>query len=150
MGASVPAAFYLLPDKKKATYKIVLENLKEYGVTNAPPKIFIDFEKAEETAFRECFKGQDFKISGCDTHLKRNLRKHLSPPHNTLLTEYNTDEGLQTWLRYVWGLSLVPPKDIVNVFEKFLVPNMPKRLIVEDDNDSEENEYFNKKGDRKQ
>jgi len=145
VGASVPAAFYLLPDKKKTTYKLVLENLKEYGVTNVPHKIFMDFEKAAETAFREFFKGQDLNISGCDTHLKRNLRKHLSPPHNTLLTEYNTDEGLQTWLRYVWGLSLVPPKDIVEVYEKFLLPNMPNRRVADGYDDEEENQHFNQK-----
>ena len=152
--ASVPAAFFLLPDKKKSTYKIVLEKLNNLDV-KPPKKIFIDFERAEISALTEVYKDEDVTLSGCDTHLKRNLRKHLTAPNNDLLTDYNNDADFQTWVRYIWALSLVPEEDIVRIFEEHIVPKIPYRGQDDDEDlnnsnasDNEEDNVFNENLDK--
>ena len=52
-------------------------------------------------------------IVACDTHWKRALRTNLQKIG--LLSDYNQDTYLQTFVRKLWSLSLVPLDDVVSV-----------------------------------
>ena len=73
-GASVPCAFFLLPNKETPTYKDVLSCLVENNIPS-PDKLYLDFEAATARAVRETYPEID--IIGCDAHFKRNLRENL-------------------------------------------------------------------------
>ena len=60
----------------------------------------------------------------CDTHFKHSLRKVIQQKH--LQTAYNTSVGLQTLVRYLWSLSLVPVDDDMKVWDNFVVPSIPQ------------------------
>ena len=53
-GASIPCAFFLLPDKKGQTYKLVLNAVKEKGVTN-PNNFHLDYEAGAIKAVRDIY-----------------------------------------------------------------------------------------------
>ena len=91
-------------------YKQVLECLKTHGVQN-PKRIHLDFELADIKAAKECYP--DTELIGFDTHWKRNLQTHNGKCG--LATFSNTDVVIQTFLRHLWSLSLVPEEDVVKV-----------------------------------
>ena len=132
---SIPCAYYLLSGKDANTYKMVLENLKENGVT-APDNFHVDYEAAAIKAIRTVY--QESEIVCCDTHWKRCIRTNLQKFN--LLSIYNQDAQVQTYIRKLWALSLVPPQDVVKVWEL-----LRKDLIVmdEEEMDSDVAQDFN-------
>ena len=53
-GASVPAAFFLLPNKEALTYKMCLKSLNDRGVVG--PDVFnMDFEYSEHKAVNDIY-----------------------------------------------------------------------------------------------
>ena len=54
---------------------------------------------------------------------------------------YNEDVSLQTFLRLLWGLSFVPPRDIVEIYENFVLPKAP---YSENDEDEDYNDNLDK------
>ena len=54
------------------------------------------------------------RIVCCDTHWKRCIRTNLQKFH--LMSFYNQDAQVQTYIRKLWSLSLVPPEDVVKVW----------------------------------
>ena len=135
-GASVPAAFFLLPDKRTPTYKFCLEQFLLLGI-QPPPKIYIDFEGAEIKAVKQTFKNPNLKLVGCDTHWKRNIRKQLG--QKGLLEEYNSNTDLQRFIRKLWGLCMVPEQDIIKIYTEYIVPAIPFREIPDEVDDEDRN-----------
>ena len=127
---SVPTAWFLLPNKEYTTYKMILNCLKNLGV-EAPANFHVDFEAAAIKAIKEEYP--ESNIVGCTVHFKRCLRSHLQD--KGLLHEYNSDSEVQTFIRYLWAMALVPPSQIVTVWEEFVMKN-----IVEADEDSADND----------
>ena len=97
-------AFYLLPCKEPAAYKMAFENLKSLGL-EGPNTIHIDFESGEVIAARDVYPNS--KIVCCDFHWKQALTNNISRCH--LMKCYNEDMMMQKFVRYLWTLSLVPP-----------------------------------------
>ena len=125
---SVPVAWFCLPNKEYTTYKIVLTCLKDRNIM-APKEFHVDYEAATIKAIKDVFP--DSSILGCSVHFKRCIKKHLQT--KGLLQLYNTDPEVQTFVRYVWAISLVPPRKVIEVWENFVLENQ-----LEADEDTEE------------
>ena len=89
----------------------------------SPPKIFYcDFEQSIIKAVNDVFP--ETTIVCCDAHFKRAIRRNIQAKH--LQSSYNRSIGLQTLVRYLWGLSLVPVTDVIKVWEQFILPSLPE------------------------
>lgn len=77
-----------------------------------PFKSFISCLQAFLTSY------PDASPSGCDVHFKRALRRNLQS--RGLISFVNSCSEFQTFIRYLWGLSLVPPEHITTVWEGFI------------------------------
>ena len=130
---SVPVAWFLLPNKEFSTYMKVLTCLKERGL-QAPRQFHVDFEIAVMKAIRDVFP--ESKIIGCSVHFRRNIKKHLKD--KGLLQHYMTDTEIQTFIRYIWAMTLVPPSMIIKVWEDFIIANQ----LEADEEDNEEAVQF--------
>ena len=120
-GVTVPCAFYLLPNKEYLSYKYLFESIRNLGLS--PPKIFYcDFEQSIIKAVNDVFP--ETTIVCCDAHFKRAIRRNIQAKH--LQSSYNRSIGLQTLVRYLWGLSLVPVTDVIKVWEQFILPSLPE------------------------
>ena len=115
---TVPCCYYLLPNKEYKTYKAMFQSLKDGGLT-APKSFHCDFEAAIFKALIEVFP--ETEIICCDAHFKRAVRSHIQSNH--LQSLYHTNVSFQTFVRYLWGLSLVPVEDIIKVWEEFVIPS---------------------------
>ena len=90
-----------------------------------------DFEKGIIRAFQNSYP--KVKLSGCDTHFKRALRRKLSSKEIGLASLYATDENFQTLVHYLWGLSLVPTDHIIPIWENF--ESEQYKMMIKDDVD---------------
>ena len=108
--------FYSVGNKEYTTYKIVHNCLKDLGV-EAPEDFHVDYEAAAIKVIKEVYP--DSNINGCFVHFKRCLRKNLQA--KGLLQQYNTDMDVQTFIRYLWAMTLVPPSQIVKVWDDFIL-----------------------------
>ena len=130
MNVTLACAFFLLPDKQYNTYSLVLNKIKELGVSN-PDVFHLDFEAAAVKAVKNTFPGT--VIECCDTHWKRCLREHQK--ELGLIPHINLNVEIQNFCRKLWALSYVPQKDVVDVYTKVILPTMPE---VDADNSGDE------------
>ena len=81
----------------------------------------------------------DVLVFGCDAHFKRALRNKVV---NDLKigSLYNQSMEFQKVTRYIWALSLVPIKSIVEVYTNFLLPEVAK-LLQDDEYEEELGDY---------
>ena len=125
-GVTVPCSYFLLPNKEYVSYKFMFQSIKNLGVS--PPRVFYcDFEAGIIKAMGEVFP--ETNIVCCDAHFKRAVRKHIQSSH--LQTAYNSNVAFQTFVRYLWGLSLVPVDNVLSVWENYIVPNIPDDADVQ-------------------
>ena len=95
----------------------------------------MNYEIAVMKAIRDVFP--ESKIIGCSVHFRRNIKKHLKD--KGLLQHYMTDTEIQTFIRYIWAMTLVPPSMIIKVWEDFIIANQ----LEADEEDNEEAVQFN-------
>ena len=62
-------------------------------------------------------------LIGCDVHWKRCLREKLK--QLGLLKRTNQFEELQAFVRKLWGLSIIPPDQVISVWEEFIKCSIP-------------------------
>ena len=130
---TTPCAFFLLPSKHHTVYTMILQKLKELGVTS-PDVFHLDFEASAIKSVREVYS--DCEIICYDVHRQRGIQK--SQQKTRLLPYINAAEEVQTFNRYLWALAYVPISDILKVYEEFIMPKLPKMdLDVEDEDTSE-------------
>ena len=132
-GITVPTLFALLPNKETNSYQRVFQLLKDEGV-NAPKSLKTDFERAIIRGFHNIFPGVE--VTGCDTHFKRSLRRKLTSTDYGLGSLYASNTELQTLVRYVWAMSLVPPNKILDIWDDFLhkkYTELSKEFVNEQD-----------------
>ena len=78
-------------------------------------------------------------VHGCDTHFKRALRRKLTSTDIGLGSLYAHSEEFQTLVRYIWALSLVPPAEIIPIWEGFMEDKYNEmKTAFEDDADAVE------------
>ena len=116
-GITVPTLFALLPNKETSSYQRVFQYLRDEGAT-PPNSLKTDFEWAIIRGFLNVFPGVE--VNGCDTHFKRALRRNLTSTEIGLGSLYSTSREFQTLVRYIWALSLVPPSQIIQVWDTFI------------------------------
>ena len=136
-GITVPTLFALLPNKETSSYQRVFQLLKDESLS--PKSLKTDFEKAIFRGFKNCFPGAE--VSGCDTHFKGALRRKLTSTDIGLGSLYASNTAFQTLVRYIWALTLVPPDDIITVWETFLHDNYTE-LCTEFEEEAEDVESW--------
>ena len=136
MKVTLPCAFFLLPDKQYNTYSLVLNKIKELGVSG-PDVFHLDFEAAAIKAVKNTFPST--VIECCDTHWKRCLREHQK--QLGLIPHINLNVDIQNFCRKLWALSYVPQKDVVKVYTKDILPTMPE--VDDDDSGDDEDDVHN-------
>ena len=118
LGEIIPLLFCLLPDRKSATYKFVLQKvlneleLKHNGLVLET--FGMDFEKSMMKAIDEVFcKSVD--IEGCFFHFAQCHWRKIQKAGLTSL--YASDAEFATCLRMLTALAFVPVSDIPSAFE---------------------------------
>ena len=128
---SIPCAFFLLPDKKPASYQIALDALKSQGVPG-PQIVHLDFEKAEIKAFNEEYS--DSEIVTCFVHWDRAIRKKLSDLK--LVPYVNRDIRIQQFFKKVKSLCFVPLEDVAKIWNFLIEEDVP--IMDEEDEEMDE------------
>ena len=132
---SIPCAFFLLPCKEYNNYKMAMDCILSKDIP-PPQKIHLDFEPAALKAIREVYK--DSTLIGCAVHWKRCLRTKLK--QLGMLKMSNKFEEVQTFVRKLWALSLVPPDQVISTWENFVSNFVPYVDDDEAENSDEEAE----------
>ena len=97
----IPIAFFLLRDKKKKTYGLMLESLRD-RIPGDGPKIFhIDFEVGVVSATKDIFPGT--KISYCHFHWLQAIKQNVAA--HALQAAQNQDVTVQLYIRSFWSLE---------------------------------------------
>ena len=104
-GSVVPICYALLPNKRQATYRRMLELICEAWPQFQPLQISSDFEVGLINAFKETFPTAE--INGCFFHLVKNMKVKLS--NEGLLKRYNNEPELALLARMIPALAFVPP-----------------------------------------
>ena len=78
------------------------------------------------------------KIITCDFHWKQCIMRKLQDLG--LKKYFSSDLEIQTFVRYLWCLTLVPPDQVVNAWDQFVKKNVPEldEDNFEDDDDKTE------------
>ena len=121
-GYYIPVLHVLLQDKKEKTYKRALNNIIELcnkcgiNIKENIDSVMIDFELAMVKAVKSVFRG--CHIKGCKFHLGQSWWRKikelgLSPIYRNMKSAHGK------WLRGLFGLSLLPPSAVPNVFLEY-------------------------------
>lgn len=70
----VPVLYALMPNKQEATYKTILQKVKDLHPPVNPSRVVVDFELAAINALKSVFPAAE--VSGCFFHLSQNIFKH--------------------------------------------------------------------------
>jgi hypothetical protein len=107
----VPLVYALLPGKSVAIYKKalakVLEKLDLVTPGSRPKKIILDFEKAEELAFRELIPTAD--LHGCYFHFKQCIWRNIQRCGLAGRYEQENQADFCTILKMFAALTFVEP-----------------------------------------
>lgn len=112
-----PFIYALLPRKTTEIYSRVLELIREHI---NPRTIIIDFEQAEEHAFRESFPDAD--MHGCFYHFAQSIYRKIQALGWT--EQYTANENFAKEIRRFIALSFIHPNDVINVY------NLLKQLFI--------------------
>jgi hypothetical protein len=106
----VPLVFFLLPDKKSSSYYEALLNIQNYA---NPATVFVDFEKAIHTAVTRVWSTSSIKC--CRFHLGQCWwRKIQAVGLADVYRDRDSTDGRV--LKYLFGLSLLPPEQVEDCF----------------------------------
>ena len=130
-GVVLPCAFFFLPSKEYQVYKIMFQQLKMANPDISPSTWNLDFEWATMKAAMEIFP--DSRIQGCIVHFKRCLRRKLQELGLSDCANKNLD--MMVWLRKIWSVGLVPPTEVLKVWE-IIKENAPYEDEAEDEDEA--------------
>nr|XP_054757396.1 uncharacterized protein LOC129263513 [Lytechinus pictus] len=108
----VPLVYALVANKTQATYRRVLDVVRERGIRLDPARVTIDFEIAARNAFQHAFPNAEVK--GCHFHLCQRIHEKIK--QEGLQDLYNDDEEIRGQARMVGALAFVPVNDVVMAF----------------------------------
>lgn len=111
----IPAVFVLTPNRTTATYKRVLQKLKELRPSVAPNSIMSDFEQSFINASESIFPSAEHR--GCFFHFRQANYRHVQRDHNLLYQDTN-DPEFSLHLRMLMALAFVPIAGVVEAFEE--------------------------------
>ncbi|XP_072161393.1 uncharacterized protein [Bemisia tabaci] len=115
----IPVAFCFLPSKSCETYRLMWRELQNLslsltGKNFVIPTFYADFESAAHNAIHAEFP--DCMLLCCRFHLSQSWFRFIQS-NSFLLREYNTKgSAVGKWLRYFFGLPLLPPNEVLGGF----------------------------------
>jgi hypothetical protein len=116
-----PGAIYcLLPNKQRAVYDRVMEQLKMLVPAANPRRILVDFESAAMSSFAAAYPNAT--VAGCYFHLTQSIVRKVQ--ELGMKTDYESDDTLRVAVRCLSALSLVPEADVSDAYD-ILADNMP-------------------------
>jgi len=128
VGGLNPAAVYcLLCNKSRMTYDRLLNVIKELIPNATPRRILIDFEVAAINSFRDAYPQAD--VTGCYFHLCQSVIRKVNEVG--LKSEYESDNVICGFVKFLAALSHVPPDDVVSAFQT-LAADMPANEKLQD------------------
>jgi hypothetical protein len=110
---AVPLIYCLIQDKAEATYRRVLERIKELRPDLNPASIMCDFEKATHNAIQHVFPNAH--LVGCLFHLGQCLWRKVQELGLSQL--YHDNEEFRIAVKMMLALSFVPANDVVASFD---------------------------------
>lgn len=118
-GRTIPCLYCLLPNKKQATYTLLLAEINKmiYGLN--PTSIMIDFEKAMINSINSIFPHA--AVKGCFFHLSQNLYRKIQ--ELGLSEKYRQEETFSLQMRMISALAFCPPDEVADRFD-LLVENL--------------------------
>ena len=136
---SYPAAFALLPNKRSATYKVMLGELKTHLLPTEDAQLklnhyLVDFESPMIKEFKQTF-GSKVRLTGCYVHFRRNLWKRLGQAQH-MLSLYCKQRSFHLFVNCIAGLAFVPPARVPE-FYKALVDSQLTIVMGEVNNNKE-------------
>ena len=120
-GITLPAAFFILPNKKKEIYKLMLQSLKDKIPSCGPKILHLDFEVGVVTACSEIFP--EAKISYCHFHWLQAIKRNVGS--RGLTVAQNRDASVQCYIRSLWTMIFFPPDMMIEAFN-VVKEQMPK------------------------
>lgn len=112
----VPLAYFLLPNKKEATYekafKLLKRAAKDLKIKIDPTIVLTDFETAEINAVASVFP--DASRRGCFFHLAKNMWKHIQKLG--LTSAYGKSVKCQMAFRQVQALAFLEHQEVAQGF----------------------------------
>ena len=124
-----PCIYFLLSNKTQATYRRMLEALRDILIPNAAPEsILLDFEIAVQNAFRYAFPNAN--ISRGFFYLCQSLLRKAR--ELGLKIRIQNDPKFSMLVKSLAALSVVPTDEVVNMFE-ILINAFPQNNDVDID-----------------
>lgn len=112
-GINPVAVYCLVTNKERATYGIILNQLKILIPAANPERILLDFETAAMSAFEAAYPNA--AISGCYFHLCQSVLRKMNEVG--MKQAYETDTVVRGAVRCIPALALVPVDDVIDAFE---------------------------------
>ena len=133
-GKGIPCVFGLLPNKKKETYGIFFNKIKEHvGEQNCPKTIISDFEQAVFSICAKVFPTVSHK--GCRFHHNAAVWKNLGDHH--LQELFNQNPRFQELIYLMYTLCYVPVDQVKSYYDEVIIPQVQEGV----DHDQEWEDY---------
>lgn len=140
-GNLLPCVFGLLMNKTQETYTQFFQAVKNHIPQWRPLYAMGDFEIASHRAFSSVFP--EANITGCLFHLGQSVYRNAIERH--LQTEYERNENVRKYIKYLVALAFVPITEIRTCFDDILAStDFPADENVEDLYDYFETWYVGK------
>ncbi|XP_064100295.1 uncharacterized protein LOC135211117 [Macrobrachium nipponense] len=126
-GSVLPMVCILLQRKSEGAYSRALIRLLCMDNEIAPSSILCDYEKAFHKSFLSVFRNAE--VFGCFFHLSQAVWRKIQDLGLTNL--YCTKEEIRQYSKILVALAVVPPDDIINVFESLhdVIPDELDELV---------------------
>lgn len=115
-GQAVPAVYALLPNKKKKTYKELLQALLDLEPSLSPDTVITDFEQAAIKAFTSVFPHAE--QHGCFFHFAQAIFRKIQ--FYGLQARYEIDSNFALQMRHLSALAFVPPDYVAEAFDQLV------------------------------
>lgn len=109
----IPCVYALLPNKQRATYQDLLQQLLTINPMLNPQSFLIDYEQAARSAIEEVFP--NVTVKGCFFHLSQNIYRKVQS--EGLQGKYQTDVNFALKIRMLPALAFIPSDEVVDAFE---------------------------------
>ena len=131
-GHYIPLLYCLLPNKNTKTYMELFSLLKSnifeaYKIEFYPKIIYVDFEKAIHNGIVQIWPNTEIK--GCRFHLHQAWYRKIQSLG--LTSEFKTDSEIGKWLKHIFGLTYLNPKDVEDCFVFELMAYKPQNAILD-------------------
>lgn len=127
LNAVIPVIYALLPNKTRATYVKMLQEVKNMQPGLHPATVMTDFEQASMQAFDIEFPG--IQKSGCYFHLCQNVWKRVQSLG--LKQRYQQDHEFALFVRMIPAVAFIPTANVIEGFEDLVEhDNFPQDAVA--------------------